>query len=177
MRPLSGAGAKLARFPSVNDKNKKTHDAVESLPSYPSMQACSASTGIPKAVLQQAKRDGCSAFDQANRVHLGPLLKWLFRSEGADGEENPNWPDRLKRAQALRAEHELDQIRGKFVEIEKVHEQQDQCVAKARAVLTQKFETELPPKQDGCPAADIASLNRAALDQVFSILSKKETYT
>ena len=67
-------------------------------------------------------------------------------------------------------------MEGDLVEIAAVHEQQAQCVAKAVAVLVQKFETELPPKQDGMPAARIAELNRAALDEVRAILAKRETY-
>jgi hypothetical protein len=145
------------------------------LSAYPSMSACSAATGIPKATLQQAKREGCNAFDQANRVHLEKLLRWIFRND-ADGEENADWPDRLKRAQALRAEADLEKMKGGLVELSAVHEAQDRCCSKAVAVLTQKFETELPPKQDGMPAEKIAELNRAALDQVRFILSKREAY-
>lgn len=139
------------------------------------MLACEAATGIPKATQQQAKKEGCDAFDSHSRVNLGKLLRWIFRTN--DGEENPNWPDRLKRAQALKAEAELERMRGELVPISEVHAQQDQCCAKAVAVLVQKFETELPPKQDGMPAAKIAEMNRDALDQVRAILSKKETYS
>lgn len=150
----------------------RKHTTASNLPIYPSMQACEAATGIPKSAQQQAKRAGCDAFDAGNRVHLEKLLRFLFRGE--DG--GTNWPDRLKRAQALIAEKELAQMEGDLVEIAAVHEQQAQCVARAVAVLVQKFETELPPKQDGMPAARIAELNRAALDEVRAILAKRETY-
>ena len=33
------------------------------------MSSCSAATGIPIAMLKQAKRAGCPAFDQANRIN------------------------------------------------------------------------------------------------------------
>lgn len=142
------------------------------LPTYPSMQACEAATGVPKSVQQQAKRDGCGAFDAGNRVHLEALLRWLFRGE----EGGENWPDRLKRAQALKAEKELAVMEGELVPIADVHEQHAQCASKAVAVLTQKFETELPPKQDGMPAERIAEMNRKALDEVRAVLGRKESY-
>lgn len=46
----------------------------------------------------------------------------------------------------------------------------------ARAVLIQKFETELPPKQDGLPAERIAEINRAAIHEVCVILSSPEAW-
>jgi hypothetical protein len=159
----------------MTPKNKKTHNVEPRLPSYPSMASCAAATGIPKAVQQQAKKGGCDVFDQANRVHLDKLLRWIFRKD-ADGEENANWPDRLKRAQALKAEAELEKMKGSLVELSAVHEAQDRCCSKAVAVLAQKFETELPPKQDGMPAEKIAEMNRTALDQIRVILSKREAY-
>lgn len=141
------------------------------LPTFDSMAACEGATGIPKAVQQQAKRDGCDSFDSHGRVNLEKLLRWLFaRDQGA------NWADRLKRAQALKAETELAVLQGGVVEIEKVHESVDRCCAKAAAVLTQKFETEMPPKQDGLPAEKIAAMNRDALDEVRGILGKPEAY-
>lgn len=79
---------------------------------------------------------------------------------------------KIKKAQGEAA---LAEQAGRLVEIEKVHDQSRRVFAKVRAVLTQKFETELPPKLDGCPAVDIAEANRKALDEVFAILST-ETY-
>lgn len=81
-------------------------------------------------------------------------------------------------AERLEAQKRENAIQsGRLVVIEEVYAQQDQAVGKARAVLMQKFGTELPPKQDGMPAEKIAELNRRALDEVFAILSKRETYT
>ena len=47
------------------------------LPIFDSMAACASATGIPKAVLRAAKRQGCPAF-RSNRVALGPFLTWYF---------------------------------------------------------------------------------------------------
>jgi outer membrane murein-binding lipoprotein Lpp len=85
------------------------------LPTFPSMIACAGATGIPLAALRQAKRAGCPAFDQANRVHLAPLLRWLF-SVGATEMKNTDWHARLKRSQALRSELETAKRRGELVD-------------------------------------------------------------
>jgi hypothetical protein len=108
------AGAKRDRSPSMSFKKQKTHTEASALPSFPSMTACSAATGIPRAVLQRAKRAGCPAFDQANRIHLGVLLPWLFRPD-ADDDPNVDWHARFKRAQALEMEANLEERRGGLV--------------------------------------------------------------
>jgi hypothetical protein len=160
----------------MKSKNKNTPiSSASRLPVFDSMQACDAATGIPKAVQQQAKREGCEAFDSHGRVRLGVLLRFLF-AKGDDDEENANWPDRLKRAQALKAEHELKILQGEYVERARVRADMTTAATKAVAVLTQKFETELPPKADGMPAAEIAKLNRAAIREVRIILSQPEAY-
>lgn len=142
------------------------------LPVFDSMAACEGATGLPKAAQQQAKREGCDAFDSHGRVDLEKLLRWLF----ARGEGSENWPDRLKRAQALRAEVELEELNGSLVERAKVRQDMTKAANKAVAVLVQKFETELPPKQDGMPAARIAEMNRAALLEVRTILAQPQAY-
>jgi hypothetical protein len=159
-------------------KNQKTHTKLDEgrqlLPVFSSMQSCEAATGIPKPVQQQAKKDGCAAFDQANRVHLEPLLRWLFRAD-ADSE-NTNWSLRLKRAQALTAEMELDETKGRLVSRDQVRADMTSAASKACAIMQQKFETELPPKEEGMPAEKIADMNRSALREVRTILSQPNAY-
>lgn len=97
-------------------KSKKTlSHTIVSLPTFPSATACSGATGIPVATLRHAKRKGCSAFDQAGRVHLGPLLAWLFADDNAD--TNVDWHARWKRAQAIGLEQRVAKERGELIEI------------------------------------------------------------
>jgi hypothetical protein len=75
------------------------------------------------------------------------------------------------------AEKRENQVRaGELVERAQVRSDMDKAANKAVAVLVQKFETELPPKQDGMPADKIAEMNRAAIYQVRLILSQPGTY-
>ncbi len=83
------------------------------------MTACAAVTSIPLAALRRAKRAGCPAFDQASRVHLGPLLAWLFAE---DENDSADWHQRWKRAQALGMEHRVAQERGELVDAAQVSE-------------------------------------------------------
>ncbi len=138
------------------------------------MASAATAIGVSKAQLQLAKKSGCKAFDSHSRVNSQELLRFLLA--GDDTEENANWPDRLKRAQALMAEMELERTKGELVERAQVRADMTKASARAIAVLTQKFETELPPKQDGMPAADIATMNRAALHEARLILSQPDAY-
>jgi hypothetical protein len=157
----------------MSAETPKTQKATGNLGSFPSMASCSGATGIPLSVLKGAKKAGCPAFDQSNRVHLEPLLRFIFSENGSMGQD---WAKRHERADALIAEKKLAVLEGELVDINTVTEQQDRCCARAVAVLQQKFETELPPKQDGLPAVKIAEMNRKALDQVRAILSQEEAY-
>ncbi len=79
------------------------------------MAACAGATGIPLSVLRAAKRAGCKAFDQAGRVHLGPLLRWLF-NDTANDEAGTDWHQRFKRAQAIGLEVRTAKERGDLVD-------------------------------------------------------------
>jgi hypothetical protein len=75
------------------------------------------------------------------------------------------------------AEKRENQVRaGELVERSLVRSDMDKAANKAVAVLVQKFETELPPKQDGMPADKIAEMNRAAIHEVRLILSQPGAY-
>lgn len=78
------------------------------------MVSCSAACKIPLATIRAAKRAGAPGFDQAGRVHLGLLLPWFFAS--GDALSGTDWHQRLKRAQALRVEHETAKRRGQLVD-------------------------------------------------------------
>ena len=122
----------------------------------------------------------------APRCSAGAYLRWRAKNAEKSGRGDPALRE-LKAEKlteeiaVLKIRRQLDDNRlaveqGKLVEISKVHEAQDRCCARAVAILVQKFETELPPKEDGLPAEKIAEMNRAALDEVRAILSKRETY-
>jgi hypothetical protein len=50
--------------------------------SFPSMEACEATTGITKSLQQLAKTSGCPGF-RDTRVYLLDLVKWIFKEAAA----------------------------------------------------------------------------------------------
>ena len=116
------------------------------------MAACAGATGIPLAVLRQAKRAGCPAFDQASRVHLGSLLVWLFADENAG--TGIDWHGRWKRAQALGMEQRVAKERGELFDLAfllgKIHEAAGAC----RGLVFQLLETE--PMKFAAADGDVA---------------------
>lgn len=142
---------------------------MSALPTYPSMAACTAATGIPRAVLQLAKKQGCPAFDAGNRVHLSKLLPWLFRSDDEGGGED--WGTRLKRAQALTAELKLEQTKKRLVDVDIIERVHQRVGLRSRAMLVTILEDELPAKSAGRDAAEIRALNREAGDRVCLAMS------
>lgn len=77
------------------------------------MSQCAAATDIPIGILKTAKKNGCPGF-VSTRVRLFAFLKWWFAQAGADA--NTNWSDRLRRAQALSEEINLEAKRGNVID-------------------------------------------------------------
>lgn len=157
------------------EKLKTQHGQMQTastLPTYPSMAACTAATGIPRRILQQAKRGGCDAFDQANRVHLDKLLPFLFKPEGDDQEEAADWSDRLKRAQALIAEMKLEQTKRRLVDVELIERVHQRVGLRSRTLFSAIMEQELPPKLAGQSVERCRQELSRAADRVCSEMSK-----
>jgi hypothetical protein len=90
--------------------------AIE-LPLYDSMDAMTAQTGIPRAVLQAAKKNGCG-FIRHGRPDLGVFLRWWFGRDHETGEAEEDWANRNKRAQALMSEIDLEEKREHVIDFE-----------------------------------------------------------
>lgn len=138
---------------------EKTHTT---LPSFPSMVSCSAACKIPLALIRAAKRAGAPGFDQAGRVHLALLLPWFFAS--GDALTGTDWHQRLKRAQALRAELETAKRRGELVDAATLGAQLAKGGHAMRSALTDA-ETFAAPKL--AVAGDDIPRNREVLREVL----------
>jgi hypothetical protein len=139
------------------------------LPVYDSLAACAGATKIPAPTLRKWKRAGCPAF-KGSRVSLAGLLQWLFN--GTQEDDGVDWPLRLRKAQAERAELQLAKERETVVEKADVIAQIREFNAKARAALQQKLEVELPARCAGQPAADIMRESKMLLREICEILGK-----
>ena len=79
---------------------------------------------------------------------------------------------RLTRAQADTAEINLAERKAQLVEASRVVKALTENVARARAMLDSAFRSELPAKQGGMPADQIAAMNGERLDEIYEQLSK-----
>ena len=126
------------------------------------MAACSGATGIPMSLLRQTKRAGCKAFDQAGRVHLAPLLAWLFAEENA--ESGTDWHQRYKRAQALAMENRTAEARGGLIDGAIWSAEIQKAAGVLEGVIFNEIET--APLRLAAAGIDIA-LNREVLRDVL----------
>ena len=133
------------------------------------MESCAGATGIPKTVLQVAKRAGCPAFVGC-RVALADLLKWgpLWSN---DGEANMDWRRQGEKWRSLRAEVEYNEEVGRLVPKTDVIETSRASAARARAILDSHLLVELPAKLDGRGAEEIALAIDGALTQAYQEIS------
>lgn len=179
-KPLTPAERKFIEDANEVDTSEADGDAA-SWPKWAKSKAdAQRITGVRREILLRYEKAGCRAFRSSGKVNLHELRAWMEENDKRGGQQaSPSIGEariRVLNLQARKLEIEIAREEGKIVDVEVAHAAEDRCIAKARAVLVQKFETELPPKQDGMPAAKIAELNRQALDQIFAILGDMKTY-
>ncbi len=126
------------------------------------MAACAGFTGIPRPVLKNAKRLGCHAFDQAGRVHLAPLLAWLFSDDNAG--TSTDWHARWKRAQAIGLEQRLARERGDLIDGELWVQYVHGAVGACKTVIFDQIQ--MAPMELAAAGDDVAK-NREALRVVL----------
>ncbi len=120
----------------------------------------------------------------APRNSAEAYMRWTQKNGGKPGNTDLQELKRQKVEKEIAvleqrriAEERDNRIRdGELVERAVVRTGQAKIASKAVAVMIQKFETELPPKQDGLPAAEIAAMNRKAIHEIRVILSTPGVY-
>ena len=86
--------------PGSSDKVKPDHSSgtrsVKRLPTYPSLRACVASTGIPLAELRNARTRGCPGVRANGTVNLGEFLAWYWSGSATPDQETIEDAERRK---------------------------------------------------------------------------------
>lgn len=151
--------------------------AIE-LPIFDSIGSCAAATGIPVAILKEAKRSGCLAF-KSTRVYLGELLPWIFSRETDDAV---NWGERHKKFQALRGELAYGREKEELADRSEIREAARAIRLVMSRELEQTFCAELPAEVKGCSEVEIRDKSKAAigrlnatLDREFAVMEGKQT--
>ncbi len=102
---------------------------------YPSFEACAEATGIPVALLKQAKRQGCPALS-GNRVEMGPFLRWWY----AKGKEQVADYERERAEQMVlqntKLRMALRRLKRELVPAEEAHRLDAELGGAIRKVLT-----------------------------------------
>jgi hypothetical protein len=137
------------------------------LPVYENLAACSVATGIPLAAIRLAKKSGCSAFER-QRVHLGPLLKWIFDPTRDDSVID--YSAEFKKWQALneRLRHEKDS--GDVISRTEVATGVSTAMSSLFADLDRLYLTELPPAFKGLDEIGIRDLSLKTMNELKASL-------
>jgi hypothetical protein len=99
----------------MKPKNKKKPTPECAWPQFDTLAQCASSSGIPLSVLKKAKAMGCPAF-RHSRVYFAQFLPWVFVN--MMGAENIDWDDRLVKAKAEKAEHDLSIAKREVIPLE-----------------------------------------------------------
>lgn len=150
----------------------------QELPVFNSQLECFRHTGIPVAIQTQAKKAGCQAF-KANRVHLGPMLKYLFdeaQKPVAPQADPAAMPGRTKidHFKALREEIKYKHDAQLVVPKAEVSDGLRKAIAEFYAGLDRIFCNELPPLLVG--AADERAIRlrcKQEIDRLKSALKEQ----
>jgi len=149
--------------PKEKQKRGRPREHAQTLPSYDSMNSCSAATGIPLMVLKRSKKAGCHAF-RSTRVYLGELLPWLF-AQGEDAAVG-NWADALVEAKAKRERLKLEREKGEVIGRDLVKSAVQTGVAAVFSGLDKRFVNELPPVLKGLEELAIRDRVRGAIERL-----------
>lgn len=80
--------------------------------------------------------------------------------------------DRKIAAEAELAELKLAEQKGKLVEVDRVLKAINENGARMRSMFDAAFRSELPAKQGGLPADQIAAMNAERLDEIYKELGR-----
>lgn len=144
------------------------------LPVYDSMEQMSGALGIPKGILQSAKKAGCM-FIVHGRCHLDVFISWFFAQNLSD-DEKENWAMRNKKAVALLNECKLQKERDSVVDRALMTQMLNEVIGNCYAAELERYAKELPAVLKGKTETEIhAELIRQKLiarDTLFSRLDE-----
>jgi len=147
----------------------KRKNALE-LPVFETLGACAAATGIRLSAIKFAKKNGCLAFER-QRVHLGPLLKWLHDPKRDDTGIDHSAEHKKWQAKNERLQYDIDS--GDVISRAEVGTGVADVMASVFAELDRLFLTELPPTFKGRDEIGIRDLSLKAMTELKATLKTK----
>lgn len=171
------------RLKTMTQSKKTTKANTEPASPLPrivnSMKQAEALTGIPKRMIRLAKSQGSDAFTPGSRINLEELRAYIGTSDfseawdesqkDAPGDE---WTKRLKRANALRAEHQLKLLRAGTWNAEQAKLLFKVGDAAMSEVLREWLEVKHPALVSDRSAPEILKINRDFLDDLLAEMTR-----
>lgn len=158
-----------AGVPNPNRRNNNAKPLA--FPVYASMAQMSADTGIPMSVLTEAKKSGCM-FVRHSRADSGEFIRWFFR-QNLDPEEQVNWTERSKRAEALTREVNLERLRKRVIDFKFVEKWLGDLVNSLFFGELERLAQEFPPGLAGKEEVQIRVECRRQIDNIKRGLAKR----
>lgn len=131
------------------------------LPLYGSMKQCSGETGIPLAILKQAKASGCPAFKSNQTVNLGDFLQWFFSRD--DDESDIHWGNKLNEYKAKREKLKLKKDERESLDRGEVQHAIGQHLSRVFDTIRKETCNEFPAR---CKGLDEIAIQQRALEMV-----------
>ncbi len=162
------------------------------LPIYSSLAQCVGDTGIPRAVLSQAKAQGCPAF-RAHRVDLGDFIRWWFsptrtNAPAPDPDSQPQlelgdadlaqpvngtWQESKARVATLREIQRLAQDRRELLSRSDVQHALSRGMADLFSELDRVFASQFPGRAKGMSEVQIRDIAQDAIEKMKDGLREK----
>ena len=156
-------------------RNAVTGDFSKESTIYTSMKKLSLDKGVPVPVLKAARDANAPGFAANGRLDWTLIAPWLAdHSEELVLEDTPEsltvWKTRLIKAQAERAELELDKTRGNYVLKSEVLELIAAIAIAQKNLLKTRLTQELPPKLYGLKVDEIIGVMEGAVKEVCQLM-------
>jgi hypothetical protein len=121
-------------------------------PMFSSMSQMSGATSVPLSEIRRAKNAGCEAFDDANRVRLYPVLRFIFENPSDGTFEDSQ--EKFRHWKAVREELAAKKEQGKLAEWEVFNAVAIDAMSSMFNTL-RKFSNQMPPGLKGLSEVEI----------------------
>lgn len=158
---VRGICTRLYERVNVRGRPAKEH---ATLPTFDSMDQCTAIAHVPRSVMQMAKKGGCQAFTQNSRVILEKLLEWIFSTER---DANAiDWSQEFMKERALREKNKRLKEDELLADRSVIKRGANKIMTSIFDTLDRVFKYELPASCVGKSEQEIAGENGKAINEL-----------
>ena len=177
-QPVSEASVNVPSLERYRARGRKGRDSGEDFSKnstiYQSMKRLCVDKNLPIALIRAAKNAGAPGFAANGRLDWAIIQPWL--AEHADelqvesDETLTVWKTRLTKAQAQKAELELDRTKGNYLLKSEVMETIQAIATGQKNLLKTRLVQELPPKLYGLKVDEIIGIMEGVVGEICSLM-------